>query len=91
MNTLAYILLCVLLSKPRSGYELKQLITIFWEAHHSQIYTTLAKLDKKGYITVLEIEEHSQKKIYTLTDEGRSLVEEWIKKKLLLLRKKTNF
>lgn len=29
MNTLAYILLCVLLSKPRSGYELKQLITIF--------------------------------------------------------------
>ena len=79
MNTLAYILLCVLLSKPRSGYELKQLITIFWEAHHSQIYTTQAKLDQKGYITVLEIEEHSQKKIYTLTDEGRSLVEEWIK------------
>lgn len=39
----------------------------------------MAKLDQKGYITVLEIEEHSQKKIYTLTDEGRSLVEEWIK------------
>ena len=54
MNTLAYILLCVLLSKPRSGYELKQLITIFWEAHHSQIYTTLAKLDQQGYVTVLD-------------------------------------
>ncbi len=61
MNTLAYILLCVLLSKPRSGYELKQLITIFWEAHHSQIYTTLAKLDQQGYVTVLDKDEHSQK------------------------------
>ncbi|HAQ4564452.1 TPA: PadR family transcriptional regulator [Enterococcus faecium] len=79
MNTLAYILLCVLLSKPRSGYELKQLITIFWEAHHSQIYTTLAKLDQQGYVTVLDKHEHSQKKIYHLTDEGRVLVEEWIK------------
>ena len=60
MNTLAYIL-CVLLSKPRSGYELKQLITI-WEAHHSQIYTTLAKLDQQGYVTVLDKDEHSQKR-----------------------------
>ena len=79
MNTLAYILLCVLLSKPRSGYELKQLITIFWEAHHSQIYTTLAKLD-----------QHSQKKIYHLTDEGRAQ-RNGSKRKLPLLRKKMNF
>lgn len=79
MNTLSYILLCVLLTKPRSGYELKQLINIFWEAHHSQIYTTLAKLEQQGYLSILDNEQHSQKKIYELTNEGRLLVEEWIK------------
>lgn len=38
MNTLAYILLCVLLSKPRSGYELKQLITILGSPSQSDLY-----------------------------------------------------
>ena len=61
MNTLAYILLCVLLSKPRSGYELKQLITIFWEAHHSQISTTLDKIEQQGYVTVVDKDEQYKK------------------------------
>ncbi|MGC3221278.1 hypothetical protein ACPTGR_15090, partial [Enterococcus faecium] len=43
------------------------------------IYTTLAKLDQLGYVTVLDKDEHSQKMIYHLTDEGRALEEEWIK------------
>jgi PadR family transcriptional regulator AphA len=52
MNTLSYVLLSVLLASPKSGYELKQLITVFWEAHHSQIYTTLANLNEKGYTSL---------------------------------------
>lgn len=63
----------------------------FWEAHHSQIYTTLAKLDQQGYVTVLDKDEHSQKKIYHLTDEGRALVEEWIKEETPAPTQKMNF
>lgn len=78
MNTLAYVLMSILLTNPRSGYELKQLINIFWEAHHSQIYTTLAKLTQDDFL-VADQAVHSQKKIYQLTDQGQAAVHEWIK------------
>ncbi|EPH98453.1 transcriptional regulator, PadR family [Enterococcus faecalis 13-SD-W-01] len=80
MNTLSYVLLSVLLASPKSGYELKQLITVFWEAHHSQIYTTLANLNEKGYVTIQETSDSTQKKVYELTSEGQEIVHEWIKK-----------
>ncbi|WP_430601832.1 hypothetical protein IGJ02_001908 [Enterococcus sp. DIV0724b] len=78
MNTLSYILLCMLVRKPCTGYELKQYLTLFWEAHHSQIYTSLAKLLKEGYVSVENDDTHSQKKIYHLTTKGEEIVNIWI-------------
>lgn len=78
MNTLSYILLCMLVRKPCSGYELKQYLTLFWESHHSQIYTTLGKLHEQGYVTVENDATHKQKKIYHLTETGKAIVAEWL-------------
>ena len=77
MSTLSYILLCMLVRKPCSGYELKQYINLFWEAHHSQIYTALNKLHEQGYVSVETDAIHKQKKIYHLTPEGQLVVADW--------------
>lgn len=77
MSTLSYILLCMLARKPCSGYELKQYINLFWEAHHSQIYTALNKLHEQGYVSVETDAIHKQKKIYHLTPEGQLVVADW--------------
>ncbi|MEI5992743.1 PadR family transcriptional regulator [Candidatus Enterococcus mansonii] len=78
MNTLSYILLCMLVRKPCTGYELKQYLSLFWEAHHSQIYTSLAKLLTDEYVSVENDQHHSQKKIYHLTEKGEEIVNIWI-------------
>nr|WP_237024061.1 PadR family transcriptional regulator [Latilactobacillus sakei] len=67
----------MLVRKPCSGYELKQYINLFWEAHHSQIYTALNKLHKQGYVSVETDAIHKQKKIYHLTPEGQLVVADW--------------
>ena len=77
MSTLSYILLCMLVRNPCSGYELKQYINLFWEAHHSQIYTALNKLHEQGYVSVETDAIHKQKKIYHLTPEGQLVVADW--------------
>lgn len=77
MSTLSYILLCMLVRKPCSGYELKQYINLFWEAYHSQIYTALNKLHEQGYVSVETDAIHKQKKIYHLTPEGQLVVADW--------------
>ena len=48
------ILLGYLADGPRSGYDLKLLLETdgahFWHAHHSQIYTTLRRLERRGLV-----------------------------------------
>lgn len=78
MNKLAHILLGLLYRKPYNGYELKQLLQLFWAAHHSQIYPLLAKLEKDGYVSFEETTDVPPKKIYSLTEKGVAKVEEWL-------------
>ncbi|OJG64765.1 hypothetical protein RV09_GL001383 [Enterococcus moraviensis] len=68
----------MLVRKPCTGYELKQYLALFWEAHHSQIYTSLSKLLKEEYVRVENDEKHAQKKIYHLTEKGEKVVSIWI-------------
>ncbi|OJG22837.1 hypothetical protein RU98_GL001950 [Enterococcus caccae] len=68
----------MLVRKPCTGYELKQYLALFWEAHHSQIYTSLAKLLKENYVSIENDEKHLQKKIYHLTEKGEKVVNNWI-------------
>lgn len=83
-NTLRYILLGLLSKKKMSGYDLRQSfqneIGEFWQAQHSQIYPELAKMEASGLIThAIKISgEKLEKKIYQLTSEGTSVLQEWI-------------
>ncbi len=82
---LKYILLGFLNYQPLSGYELKRLMdestSHFWHAYHSQIYTTLRKLDDEG---LLESEEEGesdaklQRRVYTITEAGRRDLLDWL-------------
>ena len=81
---LKYILLGFLNYHPMSGYDLKSMMdnstSHFWHAYHSQIYTTLRKLEEDGLLSSEEIESEEAKlnrRVYTLTDAGRKEFADW--------------
>ncbi|MEL6403017.1 MAG: PadR family transcriptional regulator [Chloroflexota bacterium] len=85
---LKYILLGFLNYQPMTGYDLKTRIDDstghFWHAYHSQIYTTLRKLEEKGWLTseLFEDEAGPNKREYTLTDTGRDALHKWLRKSM---------
>jgi PadR family transcriptional regulator, regulatory protein AphA len=80
MNSLGYALLGMLARKPCSGYELKQLLEVFWQAKHSQIYPLLTKLEQEGFLTYVQVAQTGKpdKKIYSLTEKGLKLLQQWV-------------
>src|SRR5215510_9112051 len=81
---LKQILLGFLNYKPMTGYELKtsmdESTMHFWHAYHSQIYTTLRKLEEEGLLSSEMLEEDGSptKRLYTLTDAGRKDLLAWL-------------
>ena len=69
---------------PMTGYELKQNMdgstSHFWNAKLSQIYATLKALEKKGWIqsTIQTQEDRPDKRVYTITAEGRGNLKDWL-------------
>lgn len=82
MNSLAYALLAMLVRKPCSGYELAEMLEVFWQAKHSQIYPLLAKLENDGYLTPENVEQTGRpnKKLYHITDQGKDKLKVWMDK-----------
>ncbi len=80
---LQYILLGFLSYKPQTGYELKQLMDKstghFWTAKQSQIYTTLKKMEKQGWVTsrVKTQKVRPDRVIYRIARSGRSALKNW--------------
>lgn len=80
---MAYAVLGLLARRPRSGYEiataLRDPVSFFWSAPHSQLYPTLAALEEAGLV------EHEQshgpgpraRKTYRITDAGRRALADW--------------
>ena len=64
--------------KPASGYDLKRIISeseiFYWSGNNNQIYKSLIELEKEGMVThqVLLQESLPAKKIYSITEKGRS-------------------
>jgi DNA-binding PadR family transcriptional regulator len=80
-----FILLGFLKIQPATGYELKKMIdesvSHFWNESFSQIYPTLAKMEREGLVES-ELKPQSgkpDKKIYTITDYGSGLLDEWLR------------
>lgn len=82
--SLQYAILGLLSYHPMTGYDLKKLfddsINNFWAASLSQIYRELGTLENKGHLTS-EIEKQNDrpdKRIYTITDQGKEAFRNWI-------------
>jgi PadR family transcriptional regulator AphA len=64
--------------KPASGYDLKRIISdseiFYWSGNNNQIYKSLLELQKEGLVTYqVQLQESlPAKKIYSITDKGRS-------------------
>jgi DNA-binding PadR family transcriptional regulator len=77
------VVLGMLAGRPRSGYEIKQLVDnsarFFWAASYGQIYPELKKLEKAGLITGGDSSTGArQRTTFKLTAEGRRAAREWI-------------
>ena len=85
-NMIRYILLGYLNYYPMSGYDLKlnmeHSISHFWHAHHSQIYTTMRKLEEEGLVTseIHPQEGAPDRRVYHITETGKEELNRWLDK-----------
>ena len=69
---------------PRSGYDLVQTFRIsmvhYWHAHPGQIYPTLERMERDGWIAGREVIQRGRpnKRVYTIAAEGRRVLLEWL-------------
>jgi DNA-binding PadR family transcriptional regulator len=71
--------------RPRSGYDLVQAFRIsmvhYWHAHPGQIYPTLERMERDGWIAGREVIQRGRpnKRVYSITAEGRRVLLEWLR------------
>lgn len=84
MRELKYAILGLVNREPITGYDITKLfsenLSKFWYAQHSQIYPELKRLVTEGLIeyTVTITGEKLEKKLYSITKNGRSHLRDWI-------------
>jgi DNA-binding PadR family transcriptional regulator len=68
---------------PSTPYELKQAleqsIENFWPVPHTTFYAEPARLARGGYLSVRQEQGGRRRKLYTLTESGRSALQEWVR------------
>ncbi len=84
LTTLEYIVLGLVSLQPQSGYSIGSFFessTYSWSASPGSIYPMLKRLDKQGVISgTLEMTHETRpRKMYTLTDKGGLLLDEWLR------------
>ena len=83
LSATAKVILGMLAARPRSGYEIKQLVDnstrFFWAASYGQIYPELKRLADAGLIKGADASQGArQRTVYELTAKGRRAAREWI-------------
>lgn len=79
-----YAILGFLSWRSLSGYDLKKIFEdsqfFYWSGNNNQIYTTLVQLHKEELVTteVQHQERGPSRKLYTLTEKGRSELRQWL-------------
>ncbi|WP_283170397.1 PadR family transcriptional regulator [Curtanaerobium respiraculi] len=82
--SLAYGILGFLAYGDMTGYDLAKAfdssVKSFWHAQKAQIYQTLGKLERQGLVAHERIVQNARpnKKLYAITDEGRSAFLAWL-------------
>ncbi len=75
----------LLIQRPRHGYELRAAFEALvggeenWDVKPSQIYSTLARLEKSGLVAEESVEQDAgpEKRIYCITPDGLKTLQEW--------------
>jgi DNA-binding PadR family transcriptional regulator len=87
---LEHILLGLLMEGSLSGYDMKKTIDstvgLFYKASFGSLYPALQRLTDKHHVSVKEIEDSKNKKIYTLLPSGRAVFLQWLAEPLPLSR-----
>jgi PadR family transcriptional regulator, regulatory protein AphA len=82
LNATSYVVLGMLSYGPATSYQLKQQVsrTIgnFWAFAHSQLYDEPARLVTAGLVSQTTEEGGRRKRTYSITDEGRRALAEWL-------------
>jgi PadR family transcriptional regulator AphA len=79
-----YAILGLLSWQPLSGYDLKKIISesqvFYWSGNNNQIYKALIRLHEEGLVTrqVQQQESLPAKKIYSITQQGRAELRDWV-------------
>jgi PadR family transcriptional regulator AphA len=79
------VILGMLAARPRSGYEIKQLVDssarFFWAASYGQIYPELKRLENTGLIAGTDASQgNRQRTVFKLTAKGRRAAKQWIER-----------
>src|SRR5512132_2480997 len=83
LNATGKVILGMLAARPRSGYEIKQLVDssarFFWGASYGQIYPELRRLEEAGLVASTD-EPRGQvpRRVYRITRRGKRAVREWL-------------
>jgi PadR family transcriptional regulator, regulatory protein AphA len=77
------VILGMLAARPRSGYDIKQLVDssarFFWAASYGQIYPELKKLEEAGLVRGDDSSQGArQRTTFRLTAKGKRAAREWI-------------
>jgi len=68
--------------QPCTPYDLKrfieQSVANFWPVPHTTFYAEPARLTRAGYLTESQESTGRRRKLYALTDAGRSALEAWV-------------
>ncbi len=82
--SIKYAILGILSWKSSTGYELKKIFEdssiLYWSGNNNQIYKALLEMQENMLVTsqVIHQESSPSKKIYTITEEGRKELKEWV-------------
>lgn len=79
-----FVILGLLSHEPLTGYEIKKKIDnslrFFWSGSYGSIYPTLDSLVTNGCVEKEEETSGRGKIIYSITEKGRKLLRDWLKK-----------
>ena len=83
LNATGKVILGMLAARPRSGYEIKQLVDnsarFFWAASYGQIYPELKRLEDAGLVTGADASQGARRRtVYRLTAKGTRAAKDWI-------------
>jgi PadR family transcriptional regulator, regulatory protein AphA len=83
MNAVTPVILGLLSMRPRSGYDIKQVVDrstrFFWAASYGQIYPELRRLESEGLIEGEDAPSGGRsRRVYKLTKAGRDALREWL-------------